>query len=60
MDEIIITKQIDIKELMLIIRWTHELLDSDVAMLYRYETKNKTIGTVLFVLKKALVKPVVS
>jgi len=40
MDEIIETKQIDIKSLILNIRGVQVLLDSDVAMLYGYETKN--------------------
>ena len=40
MDEIIESKQTDIKSLILNIRGTQVLLDSDVAMLYGYETKN--------------------
>jgi len=39
MDEIIESKQTDIKSLILNIRDTQVLLDSDVAMLYGYETK---------------------
>jgi len=39
MDEIIGENQIDIKSLILTVRGTQVLLDSDVAMLYGYETK---------------------
>ena len=39
MDEIIVTQQADIKEMILTIRGMQVLLDSDVAMLYGYETK---------------------
>ena len=46
MDEIIAENQIDIKSLILTVRGTQVLLDSDVAMLYGYETKqiNRTAG----------------
>ena len=46
MDEIIAENQIDIKSLILTVRGMQVLLDSDVAMLYGYETKqiNRTAG----------------
>ncbi|MDR2610709.1 MAG: ORF6N domain-containing protein, partial [Clostridiales Family XIII bacterium] len=39
MEDIIIVEPIDIKGLILTIRGKQVLLDSDVAMLYGYETK---------------------
>ena len=40
MDEAVAAKQIDIKGLIFTLRETQALLDSDVAMLYGYETKH--------------------
>jgi hypothetical protein len=40
MDEIIVSRTTDIKNLILTVRGTQVLLDSDVAMLYGYETRS--------------------
>jgi len=45
MNDLITSKQIDIKSLILIVRGTQVLLDEDVAMLYGYDTRSVNQAT---------------